>query len=74
MKKLLLIILISLSLSQARTLTVEVCSNIGCETRTYTEVKKAEQISDQKGTGYVRITFLDGRLLDVKDAKVKKFR
>lgn len=74
MKKIVLAILIILALAQAKTITVEACSPVGCDTRTYSDVRKSEIVTDMLGNQYLRITFDDGRILDVRNAKVKKSR
>ena len=74
MKNIILATLFLFALAQAKTITVEVCSPIGCDTRTYSDVRKSETVTDMLGNQYLRITFDDGKILDVRNAKVKKSR
>jgi hypothetical protein len=72
MKIFLISILMFLSIVSAKNLTLEICTMPTCYEQTFYNVKNAIQLEDQKGRYFVRITFNDGRLLDVTWAKIKK--
>ena len=72
MKIFIISILLFLSIVSAKNLILEICTMPTCYEQTFYNVKNAIQLEDQKGRYFVRITFNDGRLLDVTWAKIKK--
>jgi hypothetical protein len=66
MKKILLIlVLLACSVFAGKPVNVEVCRPGFCYTHVLHDVKKAEYRSDVAGNRFVRVYFLDGRLLDI---------
>jgi hypothetical protein len=66
MKKILLIlVLLACSVFAGKPVNVEVCRPGFCYTHVLHDVKKAEYRTDVAGNRFVRVYFLDGRLLDI---------
>ena len=74
MKKILLVLgLLACSVFAGKTVKVEVCRPGFCYTHVLPDVKKAECRTDYTGKRFVRVYFLDGRLLDITgDVKILK--
>lgn len=74
MKKILLVLLLcACSLFAGKPVKVEVCRPGFCYTHILHDVKKAEYRTDVAGNRFVRVYFLDGRLLDIAgDVKILK--
>lgn len=62
------------SFAPAKTLVLEICTTPDCYTQSYAHVKNAVKMEDAKGRRFVRITFDDGRLLDVTWADIVSLR
>jgi hypothetical protein len=74
MKKILLIlVLLACSVFAGKPVKVEVCRPGFCYTHVLHDVKKAEYRTDVAGNRFVRVYFLDGKLLDITgDVKILK--
>lgn len=74
MKKILLILaLLACSVFAGKPVKVEVCRPGFCFTYVLDDVRKAEYRTDYTGKRFVRVYFLDGRLLDItREAKILK--
>lgn len=74
MKKILLVlVLLACSVFAGKPVKVEVCRPGFCFTYVLTDVRKAEYRTDYTGKRFVRLHFLDGRLLDITgEAKILK--
>jgi hypothetical protein len=74
MKKILLVlVLLACSVFAGKPVNVEVCRPGFCYTHVLHDVKKAEYRTDVAGNRFVRVYFLDGRLLDITgDVKILK--
>jgi len=74
MKKILLVlVLLACSVFAGKPVNVEVCRPGFCYTHVLHDVKKAEYRTDVAGKRFVRVYFLDGRLLDITgDVKILK--
>lgn len=74
MKKILpILVLLACSVFAGKPVKVEVCRPGFCYTHVLDDVRKAEYRTDYTGKRFVRVYFLDGRLLDITgDAKILK--
>ena len=74
MKKILLVlVLLACSVFAGKPVQVEVCRPGFCYTHVLHDVKKAEYRTDVAGNRFVRVYFLDGRLLGIAgDVKILK--
>lgn len=74
MRKILLVVLLLVcSVFAGKPVKVEVCRPGFCFTYVLNDVRKAEYRTDYTGKRFVRVYFLDGRLLDITgEAKILK--
>lgn len=74
MKKTIIVLaLLACSAFAGKTVTVEVCRPSFCYTYVLADVRKAEYGTDLTGKRYVRVFFIDGKIMDITgDVKILK--